>query len=129
MPKGLASWLGLQEHKGPVTSLAAQQLTDLSTLLISSAGDGNVCVWGCAAGGSSVTLQHKLCYGTQLQLCVDVVELPDPRGWCAAGCHVNRLTGQELAHDSVIAHSPISLNACTGKCTGCYWPAAASTGL
>ena len=71
-----------QEHDGPITSLAAQQLTDLSTLLLSSAGDGAICVWHCAArAGAAWGLRQKLSFGIQLQLCADVAQLPHAPGW------------------------------------------------
>lgn len=69
-----------QEHEGPVTSLATQQLTDLSTLLISSAGDGQVCVWHCGRE-ATWSLQQKVSFGIQLQLCADLCQLPHSPGW------------------------------------------------
>lgn len=75
----------LQEHEGPVTSLAVQQLTDLSTLLISSAGDGQVCVWRCGKEGTWA-LQQKLSFGIQLQLCADLCQLPHSPGCLLMAC-------------------------------------------
>ncbi len=72
----------LQEHEGPINSLAAQQLTDLSTLLLSSAGDGRICMWHCGTGGGAAwALRQKLSFGIQLQLCADVVQLPHAPDW------------------------------------------------
>ena len=71
-----------QAHEGPVVSLAAQQLTDTSMLLISSAGDSHLCVWHCGLGGGQAwTLRQRLTFGIQLQLGADVTQLPHLPDW------------------------------------------------
>ena len=73
----------MQEHTGPLASLAAQQLADGSTLLVSSAGDGQLCVWrsGGSGGHGGWELRQKISFGIQLQLCTDVTHLPGLPDW------------------------------------------------
>lgn len=72
----------MQEHTGPVASISAQQLQDGTTLLVSSASDGQLCVWGSSSDtGGGWELLQKITFGIQLQLCADVTHMPGLPGW------------------------------------------------
>ena len=72
----------MQEHTGPVASISAQQLQDGTTLLVSSACDGHLCVWGSSSNSSGGwELLQKITFGIQLQLCADVTYMPGLPGW------------------------------------------------
>lgn len=72
----------MQEHTGPVASISAQQLQDGTTLLVSSASDGQLCIWGSSSdSGGGWKLLQKITFVIQLQLCADVTHMPGLPGW------------------------------------------------
>ena len=102
-----------QGHQGPVNTLAAQQLSDGSIVLASTAAEENVRIWECPAVGNSAAHQpHTDCsasgpvpetqegpaagrwgtwnllqtipWGVQLQHCAALTQLPGKPGWWAS---------------------------------------------
>ena len=77
----------LQGHSAPLTSLTTFAPSPGRLLLVSTAGDGDVLVWECAAASPAGAtqdawrLRQRLHVGFQMQACAALARLPADPDW------------------------------------------------